>query len=294
MAEGKVHVDADGSVTMQNVEVKNGVYVDRVDKEYRRTWRPAAWSGGATASPKVYEFFEVERGSKIVQLDPETGENLYTLPKRDSEGHTWEEEYYYMGKITLKCNHLFIYADGILNAPSIATGERDKATLRIILPPPQYFVGQTLVITNKSTGSPTGTLMLEQAYIKDIQPISHGYGYDHICLTIKELIHISPDYPYGQDYRKECAPFLTDGSWVNELGQVEAGIDDITLINGIWQLNETGTRPYPKMLSSIDLDEYEWLELTAVSGEYSEWEDLDPEIVAQNLDVLDVSWKSAH
>jgi hypothetical protein len=44
------------------------------------------------------------------------------------------------------------------------------------------------------------------------------------------------------------------------------------------------------MLSSIDLDEYEWLELTAVSGEYSEWEDLDPEIVAQNLDVLDVSW----
>ena len=285
-----------GATYQQNAYITNGIFVDRVDKEYRKTWR--ADQGGAVAIPREYKFYDVVKGDKIVETDPVTGENKYKIYEDYTyEGRTYTDyyEYFDVKKITLKTNHLFIYANGILNSGGWQPGEDAKATLRIKLPPPQYFVGQTVVITNKSTGFPTGTLLLEQSYIEDIDSSHDGWWNDHICMTIKELLFDSPDNPYISrtvfDYA-DGEPVLTGGSWVED--ENNYSIPSTTSICGIWQLKESLTSyNYPEMLYSIDLNEYDWLELTAVAGDYSSkgWVgEPSPAVVANNLNKLDASW----
>ena len=292
-----------GATYQQNAYITNGVFVDRVDIEDRRTWQPKdTWTGGSQPLPKEYKFYQVEKGDE-----------LFTVSK-SSQGGSIEETYYDVSSIKLKSNHLFIYASGMEDAGTehYSPTEALKATLKIILPPPQYFVGQSLVITNKSTGFPSGTLLLEQAYVEDIESHLSNWGQDHICMTIKELLVDYPNYAYPADSPtqhnyKDGEPVLTEGIWseiyIDGSGQIQQVrqryvVNDFYSVCGIWKLHEsqTGT-PYPEVLNNIDLNEYDWLELTAVAGKPEEWFSfithqlsVSPECIKNNFSDLYASW----
>lgn len=231
MAGGNIHMEANGSVTMQNAIVKNGIFVDRVNTLKGRLYTVGTvWEEGATATEENYYFFDVTAGSELSQ----TG-------------------YYDIGNITLKSNRLFIYKEGIDNYPYQRSG---GSQLHLILPPPHKFVGQNILITNKSYGfdSEYSDITLEQEYIH-YDAINDKF----ICLTDVAFVGdnysqsiVSSDMPEGAPYH------ITE--------------TDPILLNGIWQLKEdtqnNRTWKYPIIKDSVSIMDYEWLELSAVNGEY--------------------------
>ena len=257
----KISIDpATGTLITENAKITGAVFIDRVDFLAGRAYDTGVWSGGATGKEIIYYFYDVTVGDSFEQL----------------YGSAYAG-YYGIGEMTLKSNHLFVYTEGLENYP----GERSEAydsvhqlsresRLRLILPPPHLFIGQSIVITNQSFGFKAGRVTLEQAYLHDD---TSGVGHRYICFTDRRLTPASPNYPYANS-----------GNALFEFAPYHKSETGLVLLNGIWQLEETTwqgyIRKYTEIVEEIDLGEYEWLEITAVEGYQKDAYTVDPSYAA--------------
>ena len=239
--DDKVSVDAaTGTLVAENAKITGGVFINRVALLKEQAFTIGA--GVIRGSEIVYEFFNASKGTKIGD---------YTV-----DGDTYS--YYGLGNMTLKSNNLFIMSEGMenrRNTPSVTF--QGNSSMRIILPPPQQFIGQSIVITNQSYGFNDGTVLLEQGY-----ECYTGTASDYITFTDKRFLPYDDDYLYktqGWPNLLDSAPYVDNGSGTG-----------CVVVNGIWQMQEaqgtSATYKYITVNEQVDLGEYDWLELTAVGS----------------------------
>lgn len=281
-----------GNSYQNNTYITGGIFVDKVSKIVQRTWVPGAYGTGPTEDPKTYYLYTATEGEHIYECDHIGSPSVH-------------RDYYSVGKITLKSNYFFILASGINDSGT--TYSNPKAPLHIVLPNPKYCIGQTIIITNKSTGFPPNSLLLEQEYVhyNGPGPREDGQGgtsEHYVCMTAKELLNDYPMYPnwpsvveIGNPYKwntdpatkegqlpndwtfKDGEPVLGDGSaWEVEGEKLYTAPSGNSSINGIWMINDNN---YPTILKQLDLNEYEWIELVAVGWNITSKSSINPSII---------------
>lgn len=224
---------------------------------------------------KDYYLYTVTKGSS---------EPIYTY--EDPRGAGYNKLYYPVGKLALKSNNFFILASGIRDKDAYAA----PGCLHIKLPDPKYCIGQTIVITNKSTGFPSGSLLLEQEYVHNN---IYTDGAHYICMTTKELLKNHPNYPYGtygSDF-KDGEPVLGGGTWTiqedEDYVKAYSAPQGLSSINGIWLV---GNNNFPTILTELDLNDYEWVELVAVGWNVESKMGILPQIVDTNFSEFNTQW----
>ena len=264
-----------GSTYQHDTHITGGIFVDKVSKVVCKTWL-----AGPVENPQNYYLYTATEGAFLYDCDHVGSVTVH-------------RDYYSVGKITLKSNHFFILASGINDSGT--TYYSQKAPLHIKLPNPRYCIGQSIVITNKSTGFPPNSLLLEQEYVRynGAGPRHDGQGgtsEHYVCTTAKELLHDWPNYPYGNAF-KDGEPVLGDSSsWVVQ--EDEDYTKEYTApmgnssINGIWMV---GDNNFPNILTVLDLNEYEWIELVAVGWNIIS-QDVEPSIVDANFSDFNTQW----
>jgi len=239
----KISIDpATGTLNAQNAKITGGVFVDRVD-----ILNEPAFYDNLSGKEVVYRFFDVKKG-----------ENLF-------------DNYYAIGELTLKSNHLFVCSEGLRNRSGVGSYEHNM--IELILPPAHHFIGQSIVITNESYGFTDDEVLLEVEYKHDV-----GNNSDYVCLTHKDFFQKSDTYLYDSaPLDIDGAPYVTD-AYEKQVGEGKT-IDSAYLSNGIWQLLESSQgKKYYEIQDTIEIGSYAWLELTAVSGELQEWYYVDPQL----------------
>ena len=305
----KISIDpTTGTLNATNAKITGGIFADRVSKVVCKTWQPGAYGSGPSEDPKTYYLYTATEGQPLYACD-HIGS---TMVHRD---------YYAVGEIALKSNHFFILASGINDSGT--TFSNPKGCLRIKLPDPRYCIGMSIVITNKSTGFPAGSLLLEQEFVRanGSGPRADGQGGSsehYICMTAKELLFDYPLYPNWPDVEVEGNPYKWDtepdatkegrlpdnwsfkdgepvlgdsSSWVvredENYEKVYSAPMGNSSINGIWLV---GNNNFPTILTELDLNEYEWIELVAVGWNIISKSGINPEIVNANFAEFNTQW----
>ena len=305
----KISIDpATGTLNATNAKITGGIFADRVTKVVCKTWQSGAYGSGPLEDPKTYYLYTATEGQPLYACD-HIGS---TMVHRD---------YYAVGEIALKSNHFFILASGINDSGTTFSGP--KGCLHIKLPDPRYCIGMSIVITNKSTGFPAGSLLLEQEFVRanGSGPRADGQGGSsehYICMTAKELLFDYPLYPNWPDVEVEGNPYKWDtepdatkdgrlpdnwsfkdgepvlgdmSSWVvredeNYEKEYSTPMGNSS-INGIWLV---GNNNFPTILTELDLNEYEWIELVAVEWNIISKSGINPEIVNANFAEFNTQW----
>ena len=218
---------------------------------------------GATMSHKVKMFHSKEY---TVSNDTATGKVTdYYLYQWDGVSVPDSSKPYYKKPVGLSmiCDHLFLVAVGAY-ASEASRVNRDSV-LRINLPPAHEFIGQRILITNKTIGYLDENVLLVQDYFKMLSGTTSGSN-NVLVLTDNKFMDGGSYY----DANGEGVPFAS----INTIpGEEASGWDAKTFrTSGLWEAYEGGeyaSNPYSYMSeieNEIAIGKYAWVELTAVEG----------------------------
>lgn len=173
--------------------------------------------------------------------------------------------YYGLRSCRLKFDQVYVGVEG-------AAGRR----VVIYLPPPHLFIGQRIAITNNSIDFPTGSDLAGVFLQMDYMFYTRTDYTEGICLTGQEA-YFEDDgtgeqdgngkngkpYIVGVPERDGAGPIPACGIWIGE---------NIQAINGVFFISN--------LIDKMNIEAYEWMELTAVRGYLAEkyegtsyWED---------------------
>jgi len=173
--------------------------------------------------------------------------------------------YYGLRSCRLKFDQVYVGVEG-------AAGRR----VVIYLPPPHLFIGQRIAITNNSIDFPTGSDLAGVFLQMDYMFYTRTDYTEGICLTGQEA-YFEDDgtgeqdgngkngkpYIVGVPERDGAGPIPACGIWIGE---------NIQAINGVFFISN--------LIDEMNIEAYEWMELTAVRGYLAEkyegtsyWED---------------------
>ena len=222
---------------------------------------------GATMSHKVKIFHSKEY---TVSNDIATGKDTdYYLYQWDGISVPDSSKPYYKKPVGLSmiCDHLFLVAVGA-DASEASRVNRDSV-LRINLPPAHEFIGQRILITNKTIGYPDTNVLLVQDYYKMLSGTTSGSN--NVLVLTDNKFMAGGSYPgTTYDANGEGVPFAS----INTIsGEEASGWDAKTFrTSGLWEAYEGGayaSNPYSYMseiVNDIAIGQYSWVELTAVEG----------------------------